>query len=209
MVCAKSFLMHMRLSQTVLALSALAGTQGCLKAAIALEAIAPKCPQEQLVVTWPISITRGNVVSTTLLTTTTTQTNIDRAQFDALKQALIDGSGTRSYSVTWTVPAFEVNGGYIALSHLAPIATGETQAVNLAFSGGGWGARPVTGSVAPAISLRADNFVATSASGSINVLATAPLRLGIDITTTNAAGETIRVAGDAGFAYHKVQALCS
>ena len=201
--------MRMRILRTVLGLSALAGTQGCLKAAVALEAIAPKCTQEQLVVTWPITITRGTAVSTTLLTTTTTQTNIDRAQFDALKQALIDGGGSGSYNVTWTVPAFDVNGGYIALSHIAPIATGVTQQVNLAFSGGGWGARAVSGAVAPAISLRANNFVATSASGSINVLATAPLRLRIDITTTNAAGETIRVAGDAGFFYDKVLALCS
>jgi len=199
----------MRFPQTALALSALLGVQGCLKATLALEAIAPKCTQEQIVVTWPITITRGSSVTSPLLTTTLTQTNIDRTQFDALKQTLTEGGGAGTYNVTWTIPAFDVNGGYIALTHAAPLAGGETQQVSVAFAGGGWGARPVTSAVPPAVSVRADNFVATSASGSITVLAASPLRLRIDITTANAAGETIRLTGEAGFSYHKVQALCT
>lgn len=199
----------MRFPQTILALSALGALQGCLGAARALEAIAPKCTQEQIVVTWPITITRGSSVTSPLLTTTLTQTNIDRAQFDALRQSLIDGGETGTYNVTWTMPAFNVNGGYIALTHVAPLATGETQQVGVAFSGGGWGAQHVTAATPPGISVRADNFVATSATGSITALATSPLRLRIDITAANAAGETIRLTGDAGFSYSKVQALCS
>ena len=199
----------MRFPQTILALSALAAVQGCLGSALALEAIAPKCTQEQIVVTWPITITRGSSVTSPLLTTTLTQTNIDRAQFDALRQTLTEGGGSSPYNVTWTMPAFNVNGGYIAFTHAAPLATGESQQVSVAFSGGGWGARPATPAFPPAVSVRADNFVATSASGSITALATSPLRLRIDITTANAAGETIRLTGDAGFSYSKVQALCS
>jgi len=183
--------------------------QGCLGALLALEAVAPKCTQEQIVVTWPITITRGTSVTSPLLTTTLTQTNIDRAQFDALRQSLTEGGDIGAYNVTWTIPAFNVNGGYIALTHAAPLATGETQQVSVAFSGGGWGAHYAADANLPGISVRADNFVATSASGSITALATAPLRLRIDITTANAAGETIRLAGDAGFSYSKVQALCS
>lgn len=80
-------------------------------------------------VTWPITITRGSPVTSPLLTTTLTQTNIDRAQFDALRQTLTEGGGSGTYNVTWTMPAFDVNGGYIALSHAAPLATGETQQV--------------------------------------------------------------------------------
>ena len=199
----------MRFPQTILALSALAGVQGCLGAARALEAIAPKCTQEQIVVTWPITITRGSSVTSPLLTATLTQTNIDRTQFDALRQSLIEGGQTGTYNVVWTIPAFNVNGGYISLTHTAPLATGETQQVGVAFSGGGWGAQHVAAANLPGISVRADNFVATSATGSITALAGAPLRLRIDITTANAAGETIRLTGDAGFSYHKVVALCS
>jgi hypothetical protein len=199
----------MRFPQTILALSALAATQGCLGAVLGLEAIAPKCTQEQIVVTWPITITRGSSVSSPLLTTTLTQTNIDRAQFDVLRQSLTEGGETGAYNVMWTIPAFNVNGGYISLTHFAPLATGETQQVNVAFSGGGWGAHNAAAANVPGISVRADNFVATSATGSITALAAAPLRLRIDITTANAAGETIRLTGDAGFSYHKVQALCS
>jgi hypothetical protein len=48
----------MRFSHAILTLSALAATQGCLGASRALEAIAPKCTQEQIVLTWPVTITR-------------------------------------------------------------------------------------------------------------------------------------------------------
>jgi len=195
----------MRFPQATLALSALMATQGC----VFLESLGPQCTQEQIVVTWPITITRGSSVSSPLLTTTLTQSNIDRAQFDVLRQVLTEGGGTATYNVTWTVPAFDVNGGYIAFTHAAPLASGETQQVGVAFSGGGWGAHPATAAFPPAVSVRADNFVATSATGSITALAGSPLRLRIDITTANAAGETIRLTGDAGFSYHKVQALCT
>src|SRR6185503_3053889 len=157
----------MRFPQTILALSALAAVQGCLGSLLALEAVAPKCTQEQIVVTWPITITRGTSVTSPLLTTTLTQTNVDRAQFDALRQSLTEGGEIGAYNVTWTIPAFNVNGGYIALTHAAPLATGETQQVSVAFSGGGWGAQHVTTANQPGISVRAANFVATSASGSI------------------------------------------
>ena len=159
--------------------------------------------------TWPITITRGSSVTSPLLTTTLTQTNIDRTQFDVLRQALTAGGEPGTYNVTWTIPAFDVNGGHIALTHGAPLATGETQQVGVAFSGGGWGAQHAAAAGVPGVSVRASNFVATSATGSITALASAPLRLAVDITTANAAGETIRLTGDVGFSYHKVQALCS
>jgi hypothetical protein len=193
----------------VFALTAALFSQGCLRAAQAVEAIAPKCTQEQIVVTWPVTITRGTAVTSTLLTNTLTQTNIDRAQFDALRATLTAGGPGGTYNVTWGIPAFETNGGYIALQHVAPIQAGETQQVGAVFSGGGWGAQPATSAVSPVVSLRASNFVATSATGSITSLGSAPLRLRIDITTVNQSGETIRVAGEAGFAYNKVIALCN
>jgi hypothetical protein len=194
----------MRFPVRALALSTLIATQGC----VALESLGGSCPQEQLVVTWPATITRGATVTNRLLTTTLTPANVNQEQFDILRQSLV-GTSTGIYNVTWTVSAFDVNGGYIALRHGVPMTNGETQQVETAFAGGGWGAEAAARSLPPAISLRADNFEATSASGSITTTGTAPLRLRIDITTRNASGETIRVAGEAGFAYQKVTALCT
>lgn len=193
----------MRPIRLIAALAIVMGTQGCY----ALEALGGRCTQEQLVVTWPITITRGTTTTSTLLTYTLTPSNVDQTQFNALRAALVDGSSTIT-NVTWTVPAFDTNGGYIAFAHATPFTVGESRPVSVAFQGGGWGAQTAGAGLPTAISLRADNFIATSATGTITALATAPLRLRIDVTTRNAAGETIRVTGDNGFAYQKVTKTC-
>jgi hypothetical protein len=195
----------MRSIRPFLGIAAIASVQGCAT----LELLGGTCTQEQIVVTWPVSITRDGTTTTPLLTYTLTPSNLDQTQFDRLRQALTSGSASGLYNVVWGIPAFNVNGGYIAFTHAAPMTQGETQQVNTAFTGGGWGAQPITSSFPPAVAVRADNFTAASAMGSINVLASAPLRLRIDVTTANAAGETIRLAGEAGFTYQSVKALCN
>ena len=195
----------MRLVPAILTATLLTSSQGCL----ALEFLGGRCTQEQLVVTWPSTITRNGLTVSTLLVSTVTPENIDATQFARLRDALVSGGTNGLANVTWTVPAFNVNGGYIAFTHAAPLTRGETQQVGVTFEGGGWGAQPVTAAFPPAISVRADNFTATSASGSITVLDSAPLRLQIDVTTRNAAGETMRLTGEAGFAYQKVTKTCT
>jgi hypothetical protein len=107
------------------------------------------------------------------------------------------------------MPAFDTNGGYIAFSHEAPIENGQSLDIGATFDGGGWGASPAVGTASrPVIAVRTDNFTATSASGSITALNKSPLRLHIDVTTSNASGETIHVTGDAGFAYQSVTKSC-
>lgn len=196
----------MRAPPKALALAALVTTQGCAGIG-ALEALGGSCTQEQLVVTWQAAITRGTSLSTTLLVATLTPDNISQTEFNTLRQALTEG-GPGTYNVTWTVPAFNVNGGHITFRHGAPLPSGETQQVGTTFTGEGWSAQPATPILPPAVSLTADNFTATSATGSITVLASSPLRLRIDVTTRNAAGETIRLTGDPGFAYQKVTKTC-
>lgn len=189
---------------TPVALSLLLLSQGC----VALEFLGGRCTQEQLVVTLPATLTRGITTSTVLLTATLTPSNVDKAQFDALRNALVDGSSTR-YRVTWTLPAFDTNGGYVAFTHEMPVTNGQTIDIGATFTGGGWGAAAAVGTAPrPAIAVRAENFIATSASGSITVLDTSPVRFRIDVTTRNDAGETIRIAGEAGFAYQKVTKTC-
>lgn len=197
----------MKYRKAILAFTALIGIQGCRSIGY-LEALAPSCLQEQLVVTWPVTITRGSSVTSTLLTRTMTPGSIDRSQFDALRQTLTQGGSAGTYNVTWAIPAFDVNGSYIALAHAAPLAAGETQQVGTAFSGSGWTAQPANAALPPAVSVRAGDFVATTASGSITALNTVPLRLRIDVTAANATGETIRLTGEAGFHFQEVTALC-
>ncbi len=195
----------MRFLSKALALTALITTQGC----VVLESLGGSCTQEQITVTWHATITRGTSVTTPLLVTTITPQNIDPSQFQILRQTLTSGGGSGTYNVMWTVSAFEVNGGYIAFTHAAPLASGETQQVASAFAGGGWGAQSIAAATPPAISVRADNFTATSASGSISVIDSSPLRLRIDVTTSNASGETLRLAGEPGFSYAKVTKSCT
>ena len=190
----------------ILHLFTLLATQGCVGIG-ALEALGGSCEQEQLVATWHVTINRAGVVSSPLLTTTLTPDNISRLEFTALRGALVDGSSA-PYNVTWTLPAFGVNGGHISLRHAVPLTAGETQQVAVTFNGGGWGAQPVGIPLPPAVSVDAGNFIATSATGSITVLDASPVRLSVDVTTRNAAGETIRLTGEPGFAYQKVTKSC-
>ena len=196
----------MRYPAKLLGLSLLLATQACYGIG-ALEALGGSCEQEQLVTTWHVTITRGGTVTSPLLTNTLTPSNIDQAQFNTLRSLLVDGARPGTYNVTWSLPAFNVNGGHISFTHAMPLSQGETQQVNATFSGGGWAAQ-AGAALTPAVSVRADNFTATSASGSITVLSTAPLRLQIDVTTRSASGETIRLTGDTGFAYQKVTKTC-
>jgi len=194
----------MRFPANILTLAAVVGLQGCY----ALEALGGRCEQEQLTVTFPVTITRGSTTTSTLLTTTLTPSNLDQTRFERLRQSLVDGIDTELFTVMWTVPAFDINGGMIAFTHSAPLSPGETQQVTGAFDGGGWGAESAARPILPAISVRAENFTATKASGSITVLNTAPIRLRIDVTTSNEAGETLRITGEAGFHYDKVTKPC-
>lgn len=199
-------ILNPRFRAPVIALSAFLAAQGCAGIG-ALEALGGSCEQEQLVATWHVTITRGTVVSSPLLTATLTPDNINRTEFNALRAALVDGA-TAPYNVTWSLPAFGVTGGHISFRHAVPLTAGETQQVGATFSGGSWGAQPAGAALPPAVSVNAGNFTATSATGSITVLNAAPLRLNVDATTRNAAGETIRLTGEPGFAYQKVTKSC-
>ena len=167
------------------------------------------CSTDFIRVTWPATITRGSSVTNVTLFQSITPSNIDPEEFRLLRDVLINGSTNQSATVIWTVPAFDVNGGFIALTHSAPLNASASQEVNFAFDGGGWGATTASRVIQPAIAVRADNFNATAASGTITTISTAPLRLGIDITVRNALNQTMRIAGEAQFEFQKVHTSCS
>jgi hypothetical protein len=90
-----------------------------------------------------------------------------------------------------------------------PLQAGESDAVNFAFDGGGWGAAPASRAIPAAIAVRADNFNANAATGSLTAISTTPLRLKIDVTTRNAANQSMSLTGEAQFEYEKVHSNCS
>jgi hypothetical protein len=176
-----------------------------------VQLLTDNCTAESILVSWPATITRGSATTTVTLTGAVSPGNLDASRFNALRQLLITGGAGATASLVWTVPAFEVNGGYIAFMHRAPLGSGQTEPVNLAFDGGGWGvvsSRPDQPFPAT-IAVRAENFVATSASGSITAIVGLPLRLRIDVTATNASGETMRLTGEAQFRYEQARTNCS
>ncbi len=129
-------------------------------------------------------------------------------QFAALRAILTEDPTQQTYGVVWTMPAFQTNGGGIAVALQAPLRAGEVLAVNSAFNGGGWGTISLPAGVRAQVSVRADNFVATSASGSIQILAVAPLRLRMDIETRDTASSIISIRGDASFRYVRERVTC-
>ena len=174
-----------------------------------IEFLTDNCDEESVNVSWPATITRGNLTTNVTFTGTVSPGNIDPANFDLLRKVLVTGGVEIATNVVWTVPAFNVNGGYIAFMHAAPLSTGQTEPVDLAFDGGGWGVVPAPRLFAPTIAVRAENFTATSATGSIVAVTGRPLRLRIDVTARNAANETMRLTGEAQFEYQKVSSSCS
>ena len=176
-----------------------------------VQLLTDNCIAESILVSWPATITRGGSSTTVTLTGAVSPGNLDAARFNALRALLITGGAATNASVVWTVPGFEVNGGYVAFMHTAPLASGQTEAVNLAFDGGGWGvvsSRPDQPFPAT-IAVRAENFVATLASGSITAVEGLPLRLRIDVTARNASNESMRFTGDAQFRYERARTSCS
>lgn len=175
----------------------------------AVDFLTDNCDSESITVTWPAVITRGGFTTNVTLIGTVAPGNIDQSQFNLLRQLIITGNADLTTNVVWTVPAFNVNGGYIAFQHAAPLSTGQTVPVNFAFDGGGWGIVTSPRPLDPIVAVRAENFSATSATGSITAVTGAPLKLRIDVTARNAAGEEMRLTGDATFEYRKVSSNCS
>ena len=191
--------------RAIAAVAAVLLSQGCQT----LDFLTDNCESEFINVSWPATITRGNFTTNLTLTGTVSPGNIDPANFNLLKQVLVTGGVEILTNVVWTVPAFNVNGGYIAFMHPAPLSTGQTEPVNLASDVGGWGVVPNARVFAPTIAVRAENFNATTATGSIVAVTGQPLRLRIDVTTQSATGETMRLTGEAQFEYRKVSSNCN
>jgi hypothetical protein len=174
-----------------------------------VQLLTDRCTSESILVSWPATITRNGSSTSVTLSGAVSPGNLDASRFNMLKRVLISGDPGLTTAVIWTVPAFEVNGGYVALMHRAPLASGQSEPVEVAFDGGGWGFSSTGRALPAAIAVRAENFNASSATGSVTAIASTPLRLRIDVTTRSATNETMRLTGEAQFRLEKVTSNCS
>ena len=200
--------MRIQLSHTFRA-AALTATAIAVQSCTTVDFLTDNCKSEFVRVSWPATITRGTSTTNVVLFGSVTPANIDPTQFERLRDVVGTGARTNLTTVVWTVPAFEVNGGYIAFTHTLPLSSGESDSVNFAWDGGGWGAASATRAIPAAIAVRADNFNADAATGTITAISTTPLRLKIDITVRNPANQTMRLTGEAQFEYQEVRSNCS
>lgn len=124
------------------------------------------------------------------------------ADFDALRAFLIDGGSIAGRQVVWTV---NTGTGYLAVFLPGSVRSGDVVAVS-AIVGGGWGL--ATASAGAAVSLRDGDFQAATASGTITVESTRPLRIRFDIIASDAAGEGRSLSGVMQFAYSRTRTRC-
>ena len=128
----------------------------------------------------PVTIERNGTAQNETLTGVVAFTNVPD-QFPLLKTVLTENPSRHTEGVVWGVPAFRTNGGFIAVALQAPLRAGDSLNVTSAFNGGGWGQFDLPAGSLAQVSVRADGFVAASASGSIRILAVAPLRLRLNL----------------------------
>jgi hypothetical protein len=122
--------------------------------------------------------------------------------FETLRQFLIDGRdpGANQQAVFTVI----TQTGYLAVFLPAMVEAGDVLAV-AAITGGGWGMAEGSGVW---ISLLDGDFQADVATGTITILSTGPLRIRIDVATTDASRASRAVAGELVFSYTRERIDC-
>lgn len=168
-----------------------------------------RCYDERIEVTMPATIEHNGMKESANLTGVVAPGNVGEEVFAALKSVLVANAGAQNFGFVWTVPAFNTNGGAVAIALQAPLRTGETLTINGSFQGGGWGRFDLPSGTRALASVRAENFTATSASGTIQILQIAPLILRIAVTATDTGNTSITLGGDASFRFARERVPCS
>jgi hypothetical protein len=122
--------------------------------------------------------------------------NIDEVSFRAVRDFLAEGGAQGSGGAVWTVEPQSASPAlsYVAIQLSGPLAPGDLVNVTTAFDGGGWGT-PFTS--VPMIAVASPGgFVASTASGTLEVLNVQPLGLRLDMLTVNAEMNELRLRGD-------------
>jgi hypothetical protein len=123
-----------------------------------------------------------------------TSGNIEPAVFSTVRSFLTGPGAGTAMGVVWTVDAQSPSAiSHIALQLTGPLDPGQDVVVTSAFDGGGWG---LAFDQTPALAVSGDGFTAATAQGTLQVLGISPLRLALDVLTTDAAGAELRIRGE-------------
>jgi hypothetical protein len=154
-----------------------------------------QCREEAIpVVTLPATIDFQGQSTAVQFMGSVTSGNIEPAVFNTVRSFLTGPGAGAAMGVVWTVDAQSPSPlSFIAVQLTGPLDPGQDVAVTSAFDGGGWG---LAFDQTPAIAVSGDAFTAATAQGTLHVLAISPLRLALDVLTTDAAGEELRIRGE-------------
>jgi hypothetical protein len=125
--------------------------------------------------------------------------NLAPAEYRAVRRVLIEDAARAREAVVLTLPAFASDLGWIALAVQAPLRPGDRFPIAGAFNGAGWGTVTLPRGVAAQIAVREERFVATEATGMIEVLRIDPLELLIDVRVTGGGGNGMHIEGTLDF----------
>jgi hypothetical protein len=156
------------------------------------------CELDRIIVALPATVTLDHGVAAWDLSGSVTVGNLDRPTYDRLVGALIEGTRSLDGAV-WTLDVgFGDEAGYLAVYWVGDPEEGQTVAVVGAFDGGGWGFLDEA-TQGPRVASRIGTVTASSASGTLTVLGTAPLRLSVDVTVADGSGVSYRFVGEMAF----------
>jgi hypothetical protein len=121
-------------------------------------------------------------------------------------------SSTEAHTIVWTLmESGAASPGFLAFTLRVPVAPGDSASVSLSSRGGGWGVLSGDTRTVPLTAtayLERDGFVPATARGTLSVLRSSPLQLGVDVTFFGGSGDTVRVQGTMNFAVTEVRTAC-
>jgi hypothetical protein len=124
--------------------------------------------------------------------------------FELLRDFLIDCRTIAGREAVWTVHTAT---GYVAIFLPASVEAGREVSV-VAITGGGWGVGETTASGRALISLLDGEFQAAVASGTIEIVATGPLRVRFEVEARDADRNTRILSGEMSFSHSRVRTQC-
>jgi hypothetical protein len=168
-----------------------------------------RCHSERIEISMPAVIERDATREEMTLSGAVAPGNVGVDEFAVLKRILIENTSGQTQGIVWSLTAFNTNGGGLAVAVRPPFMSRDVIPVTGSFQGGGWGRFDLPHGIRAQVSVRTDGFLATSASGTIEILQVAPLRLRIDITVKNESNAMIRIQGDANFRFVRERVPCT
>jgi hypothetical protein len=167
-----------------------------------------ECRTERVEVSFPATIERGSGTESMTLEGSVAVANLSVPDFETVRAVLTGDVSAETDGVIWTVPMATTE-GWVSLAIDAPVSPGDVLTVGSTYDGAGWGPFELPGETKIAASVRDGSFIASSVTGTVEVLGVMPLRLRLDLTATDASSATVHVTGDASFTFVREPAACT